>query len=164
MPERLLGFIFRRRLLLIAALCWRRRAAQGCLPPEGSGGVGRGENLAAPRKPHFFWVFLRRGAPPSRFEMRIIPPQSCRAFVTPASAASLRLCPTEGEARGGQQRSCSTLIWGYLGGGRRSPLLWGDGGTCHRLVHSQLRGCFPGLMILCPVTRAARGVALSFLD
>lgn len=57
-PEKLLGFIFRRRLLLIAALCWRRRAAQGCLPPEGSGGVGRGENLTAPRKPHFFWVFL----------------------------------------------------------------------------------------------------------
>ncbi|KAI6073024.1 OTU domain-containing protein 7B [Aix galericulata] len=31
----------------------------------------------------------------------------------------------EGEAQGGQQRSYSTVIWGYLGGGRHSPLLWG---------------------------------------
>lgn len=62
MPERLLGFIFCRRLLLIAALPWHRCAAQGCLPLEGSGGAGRWAEVKTflpPKQPHFSsWVFL----------------------------------------------------------------------------------------------------------
>lgn len=64
MPERLLGFIFRRRLLLIAALPWHRCAAQGCLPLEGSGGAGR-------------WAEVKTFLPPNH----LISPPGCSSVI-----------------------------------------------------------------------------------